>query len=203
MARRLLSSAFLPLLALASTSLLVGVLLAVTPLNELPDTYCQRLVSPPGGSGCDAVTARRLHWVIVVAVVALLAIALTVAAARSRRSAYRGSASPHDRVRRGVNRRIAAAVLTLVAVELAMVGAAFLTVGLEHDTCGSTLSRVDPEGSYSPDRPIFCAPSYARSRAAAWWAGGLAVTALAGATALDHSARGQRDRELPRRPAQN
>jgi hypothetical protein len=208
-ARRVLSSAFLPLLALGSTALLVGVLLAVTPLNETPDTYCERLTSPPVGSGCDAVTTRRLHWVIVAAVVALLAIALTVAAARSRVAAARprraihlDRATPHDRATRPVNRRIAAAVLTCAAVALATVAAGFLTIGLDHDMCGSTLSRVDPDGSYAPDRPVLCAPSYADSRAAAWWAGGLAVTALVGATALDRSSLLRQDQQAPLGPDQ-
>jgi hypothetical protein len=165
---------FVALTSLALFAVAVAVLLAFTPLNELPDTYCQSVAHAPiGGDGCTDVLARRRHWIAVMAVIALVLAAGAVTARR-----LRG--------RRRLSRaRVVGVGLFVVSGVLGLVAAAYLTIGIDHEMCGSTLSRVDPQGSYSPDRPPYCAPRYAASRADAWGTGLAALLAFGAGVTLE------------------
>ena len=68
----------LPLATLAVFALGVAVLLAFSPLNEMPDTYCQTVLSPPGDDVCSEVVSRRWQWIAVVLAVAGIAAVLAV-----------------------------------------------------------------------------------------------------------------------------
>lgn len=162
-----------PLAVLAFFCVCLAVLLVFSPLNETPDTYCQTVTRPPAGEGCSPVTARRWRWIWwVLALAAVLAVSAWLARRR-----HGG--------RRFTRVRGAALVLMLAAVVLGSVSAAFLTIGKNHDMCGSTLSRVDEHGLYSPDRPKDCAPSYASSRADAWVFGLFALAVFAAGAMLE------------------
>ncbi|HZC73689.1 MAG TPA: hypothetical protein VE442_23560 [Jatrophihabitans sp.] len=179
--QRWLRVAFPLLATLSGLFLGVAVLLALSPLNELPDTACQTVLDPPHGAGCSDIISRRWHWI---AWILVAAVVLAVLAALARR---RG-------LRRMNAARLAAVALMLASVGLGLTAGWYLTVGKNSDDCGSTLSRVDEHGDYSPDRPKMCASSYADSRAAAWTFGllGLAVFLTAGGIEVREEARAQR-----------
>lgn len=182
---RVARAAALPLAVLALTGMGLMVLLALSPLNEMPDTYCQTALRPAVGAGCSEVTERRWRWIVCVAAVVA---ALAVGAWRTRRGV---GPLPINRVR-GL-----AAIVLLAGAALALVAAAYLTIGKNHAECGSTLSRVDEHGSYAPDRPKECAPSYAASRRDAWIFGLLSLAVFGGGAVLNGS--GDRsDSEKPR-----
>ena len=149
-------------------------LLIFTPLWELPDTYCQTAVNPPAGDGCSVVTTRRWHWIIVVALLAIALLGLALVVRRKR----------HEVRRRQAAASAIAAGICLLSVALASIAAAYLLIGKNSEMCGSTLSRVDPQGLYSPDRPKICAASYAASRHAALVDGLLAVVSFAGSAVV-------------------
>jgi hypothetical protein len=178
---------FAPLVTLILFAVALAVLLALSPLWELPDTYCQTVLRPPKGDGCAQVTSRRWHWIVVVLFGA--AVLTVVAVLARRRSTGAATAAP---VQVG---------LLLCAFAVGLVGAAFLTIGRNHDQCGSTLSRIDPYGSYAPARPALCARSYAASRHDAWICAGVAGAALAAATALGVRRRENGPTGPPARPA--
>ena len=167
--RRRWRAASAPLLAVAVIAVGVAVLLAVSPLNEMPDTYCQSALRPPGHGVCSHVVARRWHWIVVVLVVAAV---LGVVGLLLRRGGPRHS-TPSGR-----------ALLWVlgVAVVVELGAAAYLTVGMNHELCGSTLSRVDESGVYDSQRPATCAAAYADSRQAAWILGLLGGALLVGAS---------------------
>ncbi len=160
-----------PLVALGLGALALAVLLAITPLWELPDTFCQYVVDPPSGAGCQDVQARRQHWIAWVLVAAFV-VFLTA------RMIARRTVPPAGRPPR------VARWLLVVAVALALGAATFLTYGRGHEFCGSTLSRVDPDGVYSPGKPAACEPSYAASRSDARVLGISALVVFSGATVL-------------------
>lgn len=179
---RRLHALVLPLATLSLFLVGLAVLLSFSPLNEMPDTYCQTVLHPPSGSGCSDVLSRRWHWIAVVLVSAAVFAALAVFTLR-RAGRLRMSGA-----------RAAAAALMLTAIALGLTAGSYLTVGKNHEQCGSTLSRVDEHGTYSPDRPLACAASYADSRFHAWTFGllGLAVFLMASGIELDEGTRAQR-----------
>lgn len=186
-------AAYLPLATLAVFGIAVAFLLARSPLNEMPDTYCETVFDPASG-GCTAVVARRLRWIgWVVGLSVLLAVASAVVGRRwgPRRSGRR----PMTVL------RVAAWATMLAAVVLGVAAASYLTIGVNGGMCGSTLSRVDPHGSYSADHPRLCAPSYAASHAKARTRGLLGFAALVVGTvaeARDGAGASQRRRRLIR-----
>ena len=184
---RRLHAFVLPLATLSVFLVGLAALLSFSPLNEMPDTYCQTVLHPPSGSGCSDVLSRRWHWIAVVLGPAAVLAALAVFT-RRRAGPLRMSGA-----------RAAAAALMLTAIALGLTAGSYLTVGKNHEMCGSTLSRVDEHGTYSPDRPLECAASYADSRFNAWTFGllGLAVFLLASGIELDEEARAQRATRLP------
>lgn len=166
----------LPLLALAVLSTAVAVLLTLSPLNGLPDTYCQTVLSPPAGVGCSPVISHRWHLIALALVGALAFAAMAFVAGRaSERSLFSRTGAP-------------AIALAVAGVMLGLVAATYLAIGTNNDACGSILSKVDEHGSYAPDRPALCAPSYHAAWSAAGSTGALGFVALTGATALEMAA---------------
>ena len=151
----------------------LATLLLLSPLNETPDTYCQTALRPASVDPCSDAVTRRWQWI---GWVAAAAIVLAVLAWWLHRRSDRRPITPS---------RVIASALMLVGVGLAIVAAAYLTIGENQDQCGSTLSRVDEDGVYAPDRPKECAPSYASSQRVAWITGLVSLGVFAAGAVLE------------------
>lgn len=164
---------FLPLMALAVLGAAIAVLLVFSPLWGLPDTYCQTVLSRPVGGGCSRIVAHR--WMLI-AVALALALVLCAAGLGARAGSNRSGFS-----------RIRLVVLGLLAltVILGLSAASFVAIGTDNGFCGSLLSRVDEHGSYSPDHPRLCAPTYDAGWTGAWITAGLGVATLTSASWLE------------------
>jgi hypothetical protein len=170
-------AAYLPLATLAVFGVAVAVLLARSPLNEMPDTYCETVLQSPVG-GCAAVAARRWRWIAWVLGFAVVLAAAAVVVGRRWRPRGWGRGPM-------IALRVAALVWMLVAVSLGIAAGSYLTIGVNGGMCGSTLSRVDERGEYNRDHPMLCAPSYAASRAHAWKLGLVGLAAFAAGTVTE------------------
>jgi hypothetical protein len=160
-----------PVLALALLCVALAVVLAVTPLWETPDTYCERIITHPSGHGgageCLSIAGRRKEWIALIIGVGLL---LFVVSAFLRRVQVKHAET---------GRRWVAVGLMAATVGFGTTAGVYLTYGHGHDSCGSTLSRIDPRGEYFRGTPEGCAPFYSASRLDATIFGCLAFGAWA------------------------
>jgi hypothetical protein len=165
----------LPFASIALTGALTLVMFVTTPLWELADTYCGTVARPTAGTQCSAIVRRRELWAVVASGAAAVGlVGLAIACWRARMRGYRVT---------GKAAALAAGGLFL-ALSLAATAWWLLLVGKDGEVCGSTLSRLDPYGTYSQERAMACESSYAASRHLAWIFGSGACATIAGATVV-------------------